>query len=545
LFFAFCTEEKLMSLQEIIDLIETDEESKRIAANLELNIEILKLLRSHIQHYILSKLEYKIQNINSLANDSSLQPKERASRAMKKFTRLSESEIVTPEIITDKIINSLPENAIDTHTMLLDIASKQGEFVYAVYKKTYKKFGKAVANNFYSIPTSKSAYEFTRKVYKLLDLDVNLIEANYTSYDLISENKFIENETININNKTMKFNVIVGNPPYQDRREGTSDNPIYHLFMDLAYQLSEKVVLVTPGRFLFNAGKTPSQWNKKMLDDKHLKVQSFFSKSSDAFPEVNLMGGITITLRDKKQNFEKIGVFSKFEELNSVLQKVITSKSFESIESHIYTQNKFDLEELYKDYPSYKNTIGSNGREKRLTTPIFDQLPIFTEKPKSKNDICVFGLIKNSRTYRFIPAKYIEEHINTGKFKVLLPKSNGSGALGEVIPTLLIGEPVIGKIGTGYTQSFISIGTFDTVKEAESCLKYIKTKFVRSMLGVLKVTQDNNKDVWKYVPIQDFTENSKINWTKSISEIDKQLFAKYKLEKEEIDFIEEKIKPMD
>ena len=87
---------------------------------------------------------------------------ERASNAMKKFSRLSDSEIVTPEIVTERIINSLPDNAITNTTLILDIASKQGEFVYAVYKK----FGKEAASNFYSIPTSKIAYEFTRKVYK-------------------------------------------------------------------------------------------------------------------------------------------------------------------------------------------------------------------------------------------------------------------------------------------------------------------------------------------------------------------------------------------
>jgi hypothetical protein len=540
LFFAFLTDSRVKSLQEIIIHIKDNADNLRIASNLSLETTILDLFQNHINPFILSELDYKIQNINSLANDSAISPIKRASNAMKKFGRLSEWEVVTPENITEMMINSLSEKSISDSTFLLDIASKQGEFVYAVFKK----FGKKTASKFYSIPTSKLTYEFTRKVYRLLELDVNLIEHNYTSLDLIKENDLIKDETININNKLMKFNVIVGNPPYQDRREGTSDNPIYHLFMDMAYQLSEKVVLVTPGRFLFNAGKTPSQWNRKMLDDKHLKVQSYFSKSCDAFPEVNLMGGITITLRDKKQNFEKIGVFSKFKEINSILLNVIKATDFESIDSKIHTQNKFDLESLYRDYPTYKNIIGSDGREKRLTTSIFDQLSIFTEEPKSKNDICVFGLIKNNRTYRFIPAKYIEEHKNTNKFKVLLPKSNGSGALGEVVPTALIGEPVIGKVGTGYTQSFISIGAFNTIKEAESCLKYIKTKFVRSMLGVLKVTQDNNKDVWKYVPLQDFSKNSKIDWTKSISEIDQQLYAKYKLHQDEIEFIEKMIKPM-
>ncbi len=541
LFFSFLTDSRVKSLQEIIHHIKDNKDNLRIASNLNLETTILDLFQKHINPFILSELDYKIHNINSLANDTAITPIERAGNAMKKFSRLSEWEVVTPTNITELMINSLPENSVTDSSVLLDIASKQGEFVYAIYKK----FGKTTASNFYSIATSKLTYEFTRKVYTLLGLDVNLIEHNYTSLDLIKENNLIEKETLKINNKFMKVDAIIGNPPYQDRREGTSANPIYHLFMDIAHQLSEKAVLVTPGRFLFDAGKTPSQWNKKMLNDKHLKVQSFFSRSSDAFPEVNLMGGITITLRDKKQSFEKIGVFSKFKEINSILLNVIKATDFESIEAAIHTQNKFDVESLYKDYPTYKNIIGSAGKEKRLTTSIFDQLPIFSEKPKNENDICILGLFKNTRTYRFIPAKYIEEHKNTNKFKVILPKSNGSGALGEVVPTSLIGEPVIGQIGTGYTQSFISIGSFDTKEEAESCLKYIKTKFTRSMLGVLKVTQDNNKDVWKYVPLQNFTFKSDIDWTKSVAEIDQQLYTKYKLNKEEIEFIEKMIKPMD
>jgi hypothetical protein len=188
LFFAFLTESRVKSLQEIIYQIQGNPDNLRIASNLNLDSVILDLFQKHINPFILSELDYKIHNINSLANDISISPIERASNAMKKFSRLSDSEIVTPEIVTDKIINSLPAYAIDQNTMLLDISSKQGEFVYAVYKK----FGKNVANKFYSIPTSKIAYEFTRKVYRLLELDVRLIEVDYTSYDLISENKFIE-----------------------------------------------------------------------------------------------------------------------------------------------------------------------------------------------------------------------------------------------------------------------------------------------------------------------------------------------------------------
>ena len=155
------------------------------------------------------------------------------------------------------------------------------------------------------------------------------------------------------------------------------------------------------------------------------------------------------------------------------------------------------------------------------------------------------GLINNERVYRYIPIKYIYNHNNLFKYKVIIPKSNGSGAIGEVLSTSVIGEPVIGEPVIGYTQSFISIGSFETKTEAESAYKYVKSKFMRTMLGILKVTQDNNTDVWKYVPLQDFSSNSDIDWSKSVAEIDQQLYAKYGLTEDEINFIESMIKPME
>jgi hypothetical protein len=123
---------------------------------------------------------------------------------------------------------------------------------------------------------------------------------------------------------------------------------------------------------------------------------------------------------------------------------------------------------------------------------------------------------------------------------VFVPAANGTGAIGEKLSTPLIGEPL-----TGITQTFISLGGFETNMEAEALLKYIKTKFARTLLGVLKITQGNNRETWAKVPIQDFTTKLDIDWSKSIQEIDQQLYQKYKLSKEEIAFIEEKIQPMD
>ena len=127
----------------------------------------------------------------------------------------------------------------------------------------------------------------------------------------------------------------------------------------------------------------------------------------------------------------------------------------------------------------------------------------------------------------------------------MFPKANGSGSIGEVLSTPLIGTPLIGTPLIGYTETYISVGATDCIAEAEAILKYIKSKFARALLGILKVTQDNTKKVWEFVPIQDFTENSDIDWTKTVPEIDKQLYKKYGLSKEEIDFIETKVSPME
>lgn len=189
-----------------------------------------------------------------------------------------------------------------------------------------------------------------------------------------------------------------------------------------------------------------------------------------------------------------------------------------------------------KDYPDL--SIGSEGRERRLTTSIFS-LNIFYDNKKHSDDIEIIGLIDNKRVRKFIECKYIEDNGNLNTYKVIVPKSNGSGAIGEVLSTPILGEPIL-----GYTQSFIGIGNFKNKAESTAALKYIKTKFARTMLGILKVTQDNSKKTWKYVPLQDFTESSDIDWSKSIHEIDEQLYAKYGLSDNEIQFIENKVQTM-
>ena len=350
-----------------------------------------------------------------------------------------------------------------------------------------------------------------------------------------------ENEDIN----NMKFKAVVGNPPYMLKQKATSDTPIYHLFMDASFKLSNFVTLITPARFLFDAGKTPSEFNKRVLNDEHFKVVRYESDSNVIFNNVDIKGGVAITMRNTAKNYGTIKTYTAYKELGSILHKVTDRNDFKNIIDIIHLQNKFNLDALYEEHPDYRNIIGSNGRERRLTTSIFNQLDIFTELNTTADDVRIIGLIDNIRIYRYIPKRFLDNHANLLKWKVILPKSNGSGAIGEVLSTPLIGEPLIGEPLIGYTQSFISIGSFDNKEEAQATLKYVKSKFMRTMLGILKVTQDNNTDVWEYVPLQDFTPQSDIDWSQSIANIDKQLYRKYKLDEDEIEFIEKMIKPMD
>lgn len=343
----------------------------------------------------------------------------------------------------------------------------------------------------------------------------------------------------------MKFDVVIGNPPYQEKTIGNSTQapPIYNKFMDLSYDIADKAVLITPARFLFNAGATGKAWNEKMLNDKHLKVIYYKQNSADIFPNTDIKGGVAVTYWDVTKNFGAIKVFTSFPELNSILQKV-NNIGYTSLSSIIAGRSIYKLTDLAIEEVSDISLIQSSGNSSSISSNAFkilDNIIYFESDPNDGEDyVKVFGRLENKRCYRFIKEKYINQPSNFKKFKIILPKANGTGAIGEVLSTPLIGDPLI-----GYTDSFIAIGEFTTQTEAEFCMKYIKSKFARTMLGILKITQDNPAPKWEYVPMQNFTSNSDINWSTSIREIDKQLYNKYGLSQEEINFIEEKVKPME
>ena len=343
----------------------------------------------------------------------------------------------------------------------------------------------------------------------------------------------------------MKFDYVIGNPPYQDETlgdNGTYAPPVYNLFMDETYKIADKVELIHPARFLFNAGSTPKAWNQKMLDDSHFKVLYYEADSSKLFVNTDIKGGIVISYHNRAEKYGAIEIFTPYDELNHILGKVRKSKGFSSFSSIIVTSYAYHfLEKLYTEHPELKGSL-SNGHEYDLKSNVFEKMPdvFFEQKPSNgKNYIRILGRINNERHYKYIQEEYINNVSNLHYYKVFLPGATGTGQFGETIAAPFIGFP-----GDGSTETFMGIGQFEQKAEADNVVKYIKTKFTRAMYGILKRTQANTPGKWQWVPLQDFTAHSDIDWSKSISEIDQQLYRKYDLTADEINFIEIHVKEM-
>ena len=451
--------------------------------------------------------------------------------------------------------------SVDTH--LLEINSKSGLYplylAYNVYRSRIKDgmfspetledhqalWDMVVAENIFVVCKTSMAKAITRRTL----LGFRKGKTNmWAPDDLINKIKnqpelFIK-KVHDLVGKNVKINAIVGNPPYQEEGENTRKAPIYHLFYDTAFNLAPIVTLITPGRFLFRVGQTPSEWMDKMLADSHFKVVDYFQKSIEIFPTVVIKGGVAIGLRDSAQDFGAIGFFSEFPQLISIMHKVKSNNDFVSgaFAKNVSSQGIYRFSDYALSNIPRIIEIQGKGTASKITSNAFENLPeifVDSEQEIGGKGVQIMGRIKGQREIRWINAKYIQPCEYLDYYNVFVPEANGTGAIGEVLSTPVIGVPVI-----GHTDTFLSIGKFASAQEASACLKYVKSKFARCMLGTLKATQHNPKDTWANVPMQDFTEHSDIDWSKSVAEIDAQLYAKYGLSDEEIAFIESMIKPM-
>ena len=338
------------------------------------------------------------------------------------------------------------------------------------------------------------------------------------------------------------FDYVIGNPPYQENIDNRSEQPpVYHFFYDSAIEISDSVELITPARFLFDAGKTPNTWNKKMLNDEHFKVLLYEQNSANIFSNTDIKGGVAITVRNENKYYGAIKTFIHFEELQTIKKKINVDAS-NNFSNLIYSNTSYKYNpSFFEENKGFENRV-SGGSKRYLSSSVFEKFPeAFLEEKPNDEYVKIIGLKKLKRKIMFFKKTYLNPPDNFENYKLIVPASNGSGAIGEVLSTPLIGEPLI-----GHTETFISIGNFETEQEANNCMKYIKSKFTRTLLGIKKITQGNKKaSTWSEIPLQDFTSNSDIDWSKSIHEIDLQLYKKYGLDDKEIEFIESHVKEME
>lgn len=553
LFFAFLTESRVKSLEEIIGAILLTEGNKRIAKNLGLDINVLKAIQQKSHPFILQKLDYKIENTNDLIRDTALFPIERVEVAVRKFGRLSDSEIVTPAKIADEMVTILPfeELSKKENAKFLDIASKQGEFTIALYKR----FGEKVKTRLYAIPTSMLAYEFTRKIYTLLGMPVENIFSDFNSYDLINDN----NEKIIKRLKDMNFETIIGNPPYQDNQASKNcttnrafSSAIYPQFINITKTLaSQYVSLITPSRWMTKTGQgIDAEWVDEMINSNQFITIHDFYDALKCFPNVEIKGGVNYFLLSPQYDGPcKLVIHGSnsdetiYNYLNNNGAGVIIRDTVASI---VYHKVK-NTEENCSHYSNFSKLVGPQH--------FFDKNGLLTTSWKG------YSLVQDEmHTIKYYLNKKVEpkgfawikrEDIPKNTTVIPLHKVYLSKAFngGDAFPHQIIGCPFYGEPNSVCSQTYLIVGynqknNLLSQQECENIVKYIKTRFFRFLVFIKKKTQDNPSSVFQFVPMQDFTSNSDIDWCKSIPEIDAQLNTKYGLSEDEISFIESMIKPM-
>lgn len=563
LFFAYLTEKEVTSLADII-AISVDTDSQRIMRNLDIDIDVLRLMVDHMYPFILTALDYKIQNINALSHDENIPAMERAITAMGKFGKLSESEITTPISVAAEMISLIPDEAFislsEDKNHILDLASKMGEFAIAIFNRCSSL---GIDINLYkdkilSVPTSSVAYEFTRKVYAILGMDISCIAEQFTSYDLLNVVDSAENidyrsirkllsQKINFADislyrnieevETLKFNAIVGNPPYQedDGGAGASARPLYPYFVHMAKTCSpDYSTLIIPSKW-YTGGKGLDDFRASMLSDHHIRELHDCLHPEDYFPDTNNRGGICYLLWDEKYNntvnADKVKIVTHEENGNLY----VDSRLLITRDLDIFIRNSKAIGILDKVMPE-------DGSIKPLSDIISPRKPFGLEGTFIKNSgfhtskkglsdpVVCYG---KAKARGFIERASVCSHVEwVDAWKVYMPYANNIGTeLNDDNQNTFIGEP-----GSCCTETFLSVG--HTLKLTEDMAKnlsvYMRTKFARFLLSLAKISQHGTSKTYRFVPVVDFTEK----WT------DEKLYRQFGLSQEEINCIESGIKEM-
>lgn len=446
----------------------------------------------------------------------------------------------------------------NTKARVLEINSKTGLYplyvTYSIYRKRceavdpkdmtiqkqYQLWKQTVEENVFVICKTPMAKAITRRT--LLGYRKGKINAHAFD-DIIMQlkekpekfkEKILKGRFWNKENKQMKFDAVVGNPPYQvmDGGAQASATPVYNLFVEGVKKLSPNYIsMIMPARW-FAGGKGLDSFRTNMINDERISILHDYLDAVDCFgSSCEIKGGICYFLWDKSHNGEcKIfthqdgqitaqqsrtlaegggDVFIRYAEGVSVVRK-IQPQSINSFEKCVSSQKPFGLRTFIHGSPTAFS--GAVKLYERGGVGYIDKKII------TKND----------------------EWLN--QYKVYISAAYNAG---DSYPHQILGKPILGEPNSCCTETYVVIGPFPSREIADSVMSYIKTRFFRFLVMLKKSSQHAAAVVYSFVPLQDFTDKSDIDWSKPIPEIDQQLYKKYKLTDEEISFIESMIKPME
>jgi hypothetical protein len=472
-----------------------------------------------------------------------------------------ENTITSPRYINQEKIT---DEVYKTDSCILEINSKSGLYplfiAYSVYrneiktaypKKEYdeltvseqhKIWDKVVATNVFVLCKTPMAKSITKRtLVGFRDVAVN------TRYfeDLVHQTtdrpeKFIEKirkaKTYGKanNNNDMKFNAIVGNPPYQlSAKSGNRSKPIYNKFVDISKQINPDFLsLIMPSRWMAG-GLGLSEFRNTMLQDKRLNKLIDHPVSNEVFPGVEVKGGICYFLWLKGHNDKCKIITKRGSEVYGPIERNLD-------EFDILVRDSRAIEILNKVLSFEETsitTILSVDKEFGWTSNFNN----FSET-KIKDYIPLHYIRKTKRNIGWIKRDEITKSENLiDSYKVLIPKAGSDG--GKKIPDSVLGKPLVVGNPSVCTQSFLFF-YIDSKNQANNIEQYLKTKFFRFLVSLRKMTQDATKSSYQWVPIQNFNEDSDINWKESIENIDIQLLKKYDFTQEDEAFVEKMIKTM-
>ena len=569
LYYAFLTSDIVNSLDQILQTIDSPG-NKRIAQNLGLSKGLLCTIRKKIDPYILGEWDNHIFNINKLSNDPAVEPLQRALTVIGQLSKISAAEVKTPETICDEMValflDDFLRHVAESGGKLLDIASKTAEFPLAFYKRLHSLgvSEEQIKQCIYAIPTSKMTYEFTLKFFRILGLREDHISC-FTSYDLLevrddkglidykkiaailTQNKPFDQikltDTPQEGAEPVKFEAVIGNPPYQEPDGGAqkSARPIYQEYVYIGEYLTRQYLsLITPTRW-FSGGKGLDEFREHMLNDAHIKVLHDYTHPEDVFPDTNNRGGICYFFRDLEYD-NVANLVNVVTHGDKTIDSTMRTLKIQDLDIFVRDSNAIRiLQKVNRDGAVNLDNYISAAKAFGFRTFFIKDARFRSSSADLDNPIKCYG---RAGKIGYVEESEIPSHKEwISKWKVYVPESNNIGTeLNDDNQNAIVGEPQ-----SICTETYLVVGADLDLSEtsANNLSIYLKTKFARYLHGVAKISQHGTAKTYRFVPLQDFTEHSDIDWGKSIAEIDQQLYRKYNLSDDEIAFIEKMIKPME